>query len=290
VKAAWAGLWAALGITAPAVSGYSLDYIRNVANGYETPLPEWTGQFSRFWTRGFMAMIGLFIYFLPAFVIMLVGFLPALGVLAVGDSQNAVGALAGMGAASLCFTSVIAVAYILVMSVFSQAAVVHFALNDSFGSLFEVKAILARLRTQSGYFTAWGMSIAINLGLAFAAGMVGAILGAIVIGVPFAGFAGGVIGFIGSMMSSHLFGQYAARAYGLPGLAPLAAVPYTQAAPAAYAPPVAYAPPAPPAPPAYAPPAPPAPCTPLAPPVPPAYAPPAPPAPPADAPPAPPAE
>jgi hypothetical protein len=300
-KAAWAGLWTALLVTIPAVTGYSLDYIRNVANGYETPLPEWTGQFGRYWVRGFLLSVALFIYFIPAWILLFIGYLPVIGMSAVANSQDAINAAAGLGGTTVCITSVLAIIYIIVVSIFSQAAVTHFALHEEFSSLFQVKEIIARLRTNSGYFTAWIMSLVIYAGIGVVAGAIGSILGLIIIGLPFAGFAGGVIGFVGLVMTSHLYGQYAAKAYGLPGLAPMmvayaAPQPYAPPQSPQYAPPAPpqYAPPAPPAyqpppsPPAYAPPAPPQyPPQQYAPPAPPAYQPP--PAPPQYAPPAPPA-
>jgi hypothetical protein len=297
-KAAWAGLWTALAVTVPAVTGYSLDYIRNVANGYETPLPEWTGQFGRFWVRGFLLMVALFIYFIPAWILLFIGYLPLIGMSAAAGSQDAMNAAAGLGGTTVCITSVLAIIYIIVVSIFSQAAVTHFALHEDFSSLFQVKEIIARLRTNSGYFTAWIMSLVIYAGIGVVAGAIGSILGLIIIGLPFAGFAGGVVGFVGLVMTSHLYGQYAAKAYGLPGLAPMVVA---YAAPQQYPPqppaggyyppqqypPQPYAPPAPPAyppqqyppqqypPQPYAPPAPPAyPPQQYAPPAPPAYMPP----------------
>lgn len=281
-KTAWAGLWATLVVTAPAISGYSLDYIRNVANGYETPLPEWTGQLGRYWVRGFMLSVALFVYFLPAWILMFIGYLP---MLATANTQEAASAAASLGSASFCITFALAMIYLIVVSIFAQAAVVHFALNEGFGSLFQVKEILARLRTNSGYFTAWIMSLVVYAGVGIVASIVGTILGVIVIGIPFVGFVGGAIGFTGLVMTSHLYGQYAAKAYGLAGLPAMAAAQYappqpyaTPQAPYGAPTPPVYTPPAPPAPPAYAPPAPQAP---------PVYAPPAPPAPPVYVPPAP---
>ena len=94
-KAAWAGLWTALLVTVPAVSGYHLDYIRNVAHGQDQPLPEWKGQLGRYWVRGFLLFLGIGIYVLPAVLIVLIGLIPALGSLGVTPgSGSAAGAVA----------------------------------------------------------------------------------------------------------------------------------------------------------------------------------------------------
>jgi len=268
IKALWAGLWAGLIVTAPAVSGYSLDYLRNVAYGYETPLPEWNTGFGRWWVRGLLVGIAGLIYMLPAIVIVLVGTIPLIAGVAASASSyggDAANAAALLGSSTICITSFLAVVYSLGVSVFFYAAYVNYALSEDFGALFQFKDILARLRTVgAGYFNAWGMSIVISFGASFVAGIAGSILGGTVVLAPLAGFVGGAIGFVGAVMTSHLFGQYAAKAYGLPGLAPVYAAPagYTAAyppSPVAPAPYPAYPPAAPAAPAAPAQPAPPAP-------------------------------
>jgi hypothetical protein len=48
-----------------AATGYSMDVIRNVYTGRETPLPEWGENFGDRWVRGLIATVILFIYMLP---------------------------------------------------------------------------------------------------------------------------------------------------------------------------------------------------------------------------------
>src|ERR671933_927085 len=48
-----------------ASTGYSMDVIRNVYAGRETPLPEWGENFGDRWIRGLIAMVIVFIYMLP---------------------------------------------------------------------------------------------------------------------------------------------------------------------------------------------------------------------------------
>lgn len=265
IKTLWAALWAGLGVTAPALTGYSLDYIRNVAHGYETPLPEWNREFGRWWVRGFLAGLAAFIYLLPAIVLLLVGSLPLIFAAAAssGYGGDVTNAAALLGSGTVCLTTLIAVIYAVAVSVFFYGAFVNYALSDDFGALFRVGEIMARLRTpDAGYFGAWGMSIVIGLAAGMVAGLAGSLLGATVVLAPVAGFVGGAIGFLGNLMTSHLFGQYAGRAYGLPGLVP------APAGPASAYPTYANVPPAPPAyapvpQPAPVPPAPPAPEAPL---------------------------
>lgn len=277
-KAALGGVWAMLVVTAPALYGYQVDYIKRVANGDETPLPEWFDDFGGLWVRGFMVSVALFLYMLPAIILMGIGFVPVM--LAGLDGSDAAMA-GGMGGACLLYA--IAFIYIIAVSYLANAAVVHYAIQGSFGAFFDFKNILARVKSNSGYLTAWGMSIVVAFLVSAVAGIVGGILGAIVVGIILAPWAGGAIGFVGNVITGHLFGQYAISAYGTKGLgAPTGyAAPAGYSAPAGYAaPPAAPVPPAPPAPPVAAP-VPPAP--PVAAPVPPAppAAAPVPPAPPA---------
>jgi hypothetical protein len=286
-KTLWAALWSGLGVTAPAVVGYMLDYTRNVANGYETPLPEWNKEFGRWWVRGFLVLLAGFIFMLPALILLLIGFIPFIGAIAAsgGSTSDAANAFAVVGTGTICITSIVAVIYGIAVALYFPAAQAAFALSQDFGALFRFKDVIARLRTVgAGYFAAWGMSLLISLAAGVVGGIVGSILGATGVLAILSGFVGGGIGFVASVMTSHLYGQYAAKAYGLSGLQPVyAAAPayppaaYPPPAPGAYVP---AAPPAPPAPPMAAPqPAPPAPpAPPMAAPQP---APPVPPAPPA---------
>lgn len=220
VKSAWAGLWTILFVTAPAVTGYSLDYIWNVAHGHETPLPEWDGGFGRYWTRGLMVWVAGFVYFLPALVLMIVGMAPLLGA-AAADSASIQGArgLALLGSGTMCLTMLLATVYLMAVSVFFYAAQVNFAFSVGFGSMFRFGEIMARVRSDTGgYFTAWGMSVVFAFVAGIITSVVASVLSATVVLAVATPFVSGAVAFVSIMISSHLLGQYAARAYGLPGL------------------------------------------------------------------------
>jgi hypothetical protein len=113
------------------------------------------------------------------------------------------------------------VLYVLVVSLFFYGAYVNFALAEDFGALFRVGEILTRIKSDSSaYLTAWGVSLGISFATGFVASAAGSVLGATGVLAPIAGFVGGGFGFIGGLITAHLFGQYAAKAYGLPGVAP----------------------------------------------------------------------
>lgn len=269
-------LWMILVVTIPAVFGAQIEYIKRAAEGRDE-LPEWT-DFGEKWVKGFMAGLAGFIYFLPVILGGILAAIPVATAASAGNSQNAV------GVGVLVLYGLLALAYVIAVTLFFYAALTHYAMTDRFGAFFEFGEIFKRLRT-GGYFTAWLFAWVIS------------IAGSVVTSVFTTAFRGlgavvsPAVSFLALMMTGNLLGQYASKAYGV-ARAPASMTPsptYPPAtAPPAYAPPTAPAqqpvytpPPAPPAPPGeYTPPTsppPPADYTPPTPP-PPAYTPPAAPA------------
>jgi len=256
-------LWMLLGVTAPAVYGAELDYIKSVSEGREE-LPNWD-DFGAKWVKGFMLLVAGLIYTLPIWILFFILALP--GLIAASASNGNAGA--GLFGGGMCLFSVVAFVYLIGIAIILYGATVNFALRGTFGSLFAFSEIMAHIRDGSGYFNAWLWAIVVSMG----GGVIISVLSSTGIGyivVP-------AVSYLMAMITAHLFGQWAARSYGV-----------IAAAAPAYASPAGYAPPAPPAAPQYAPPAPPvAPAPPAAPvapgnPVAPeSPAPPAPPAPPA---------
>jgi hypothetical protein len=218
-KTLWAALWTGVVVTAPAVTGYTLDYVRSVAYGQETPLPEWNRGFGRWWIRGFLLGIAGFIYMLPAIILLIVSIVPLVVVAASSGAQEFGRTAALLGSGGVCLAGAAAIAYFIAVSLFFYGAYVNFALAEDFGALFRVGEIFARIKSDSSaYLTAWGVSLGVSFVTGVAASFAGSVLGATGVLVPLAGFIGGAFGFIGGLISAHLFGQYAARAYGLPGV------------------------------------------------------------------------
>jgi hypothetical protein len=265
-------LWMLLGVTSPAVYGAQLEYIKGVSEGRED-LPDWS-DFGSKWVKGFLLLVAGFIYFLPVIVLGFVFAIPV--IIAAASGSNGLG---GLAAGGMCIFWLFAIVYSVGVAILFYAATVNYALKGNFGSFFQFSEILARVRDGSGYFAAWVWAIVVS----FAVGLVVSILSATFIGyilVP-------AVSYLSVMITAHLFGQWAARSYGIqaaaapvgiPGYVPPAGAytPPPAPTPPAYAPP-AYAPPAPPVAPAAPPTAPVAPTAPYEPPA----APTAPPAPPA---------
>ena len=268
----WAGktalgfVWVLLSVTVPAVYGAQLEYILRVANGNEE-LPDWS-EFGNKWVKGFLVVLAGLIYFIPVVLVALIIFVPAIITLAASHGNSGVGMLFG----GSCLFWVFAIIYALAVSIVFSAATIHFAVKGEFSAFFQFSEIFAHIKDGTGYMAAWLWSVVVGFIVGVAMSVISATgIGAIL--YPAATY-------LMTMIIGHIFGQWAAKSYGYPGLGAPIAVGYPSA-PSAYPPPSppAYAPPtAPPAPPtagyqpapaapAYAPPpAPVAPAAPAAPP------------------------
>ena len=96
------------------------------------------------------------------------------------------------------------------MSVLFYAAMVHYAVKGNFGAFFQFGEILGHVRDGSGYFVAWMWSLVIGFGV----GAVMSVLSATGIGAIL--YPAAI--YLMTMITGHLFGQWAAKSYGYPGL------------------------------------------------------------------------
>ncbi|MBI5230651.1 MAG: DUF4013 domain-containing protein [Coriobacteriales bacterium] len=290
-KTALGGLLFIVPILQWVVYGALIKYIKRVTAGSDE-LPDWGDDFGGMFKDGFFVFLAGVIFALPAIVIMIIAILPIIGAaLSTGADSDAAGALISGAGGLACLLYLVAIVYIIFVSIYLYAAIAHYAMRGTFGAFFEFGEVMGKMRAPgAGFWTAWLMSIVFTWAAGFAGGIANGILSIIPFLGSIAGFyLMGCVYYLAAMMSGNLFGQYSVKAYGLTPAMP--SVPSAPSAQSPYAPPPppSAAPPAPPAPPASTPQAPPA----TTPPAPPAAAPPAPPAPPSEptppAPPAPPA-
>lgn len=204
-------LWGVIPFTIPAVYGAQLEYIRGVSEGDET-LPAWS-DFGKKWVEGFMVVIAAFILYLPIIAIGSILLFPLiLASTSSGSGESMMGAVLG---GSMCLFFVIALIYGIAMSIYFSAATVNFAMKGGFGAFFAFGEILAHIRGDSKYFTAWLYAWIIGA----AGGAVTGALGSTGIGV----IVSGGVAYLVAIMSGHVLGQWAAVAYGRNGLAAAAA-------------------------------------------------------------------
>ena len=251
-------VWSLLVFTLPAVYGAQVEYISRVSHGDET-LPDWS-DFGDKWLRGLLVMVAGLIYYLPVVAISVIFFVPIV-IASVGAGNS--NAAAVFAAGGTCLFMLIAIIYSIAVSIFFYAAVTNYAMTNDFGAFFQFGPIMARVREGSGYFAAWlwalvaGVASSVVVGILSATG-IGTILAPAVV-------------YLLAMVMGHLFGQWAARSYGVvaavatspagyppPPPAPMppntppvgyTPAPSIQTPPPAPAPPAPVAPPAPPVPP-----------------------------------------
>jgi len=176
-----------------AAIGYGLKVLKNVAEGAEQPLPEWS-DFGDYFMQGLVSFLGGLVWAIPVILLsMAIAFISAVGGYE-GDPQGVAGPL------SLCVTSLSCLSglYGLFLGVVTPAAMTQYAVTGELGAMFRFGRIFQYITSNLGPYI-----IALLLGLVagFIAGF-GFIL--CVIGVVFTAFWATLVG-------NYLLGQvYAA--------------------------------------------------------------------------------
>ncbi len=224
-----------------ATSGYVLQYEKNVAYGRDEQLPEWS-DFGKHWVAGFLVFVAGLIYALPLIVIIMLGVALIVGGAVSGQEETtAMGILCGT-----MLIMVVSIVYGLALAVIMPAAMTNYNLRREFGDFFRIGEIWGHIKDNAGaYFGAYGMGFVVNFAVSFITTPIIYVfmaLGGVVMAISVqaggegAGAAGGVCGFFLLTMVGylvlvllyvpvafiwyHYFGQYMAKAYGLPGVTP----------------------------------------------------------------------
>jgi len=169
--------------------GYGLRALNNVAEGIETPLPEWDDWGGDF-TKGLMVTIASLIASIPIWAVWVLSLI--VGAVA-GDASD----VAGVCVAAV---SCLGVLWGIAMLVYLPAAIIKYAAQDEFGAFFQFNEVFAFIRDNlSDYIVA--------ILLILAAAIVASIVGSIACGVGALFTA-----FWATLVSSHLMGQLSAQA------------------------------------------------------------------------------
>jgi hypothetical protein len=193
-------------------AGYLVDLVKNVMNREAEPLPEWT-EFGEKFMKGLLIWVAGLIYALPVICLSTIFITTAsltLSSFTEGDSANTIGsAFSGVGILLAC----LAVLYGLALSFFYPAMIIHFSRKESFGSLFEIGAIIKVATSKlSPYLTAWLIGIVAAVVVSLVIGIVGAALNVIpCLGQIAAWVLGAVAGVYTTAVWGYLFGQVAAE-------------------------------------------------------------------------------
>ena len=169
--------------------GYGLRTLNNVAEGTETPLPEWDDWGGDF-TKGLMVTIASLIASIPIWAVYVLSAIVA--------------ALAGRGSdvAGVCAAGVscLAVLWGIAMLVYLPAAVIRYAAQEEFRAFFQFNEVFAFIRDNlSDYIVVILLMLAATIA-AFLVGLVACVIGAL------------FTGFWATLVSSHLMGQLSAQA------------------------------------------------------------------------------
>ena len=178
--------------------GYALTALRNVAEGRESPLPEWD-DWGGYFKKGLMVFLAGLIYALPIFI--LNGLNAGFAAIARVQEEGALATIAGLCAGLIsCLTAI----YGLAMSFWLYGPITSYALSGNFSSMFKFGEIFRYISANLGnYFLAWILALVTSFVASF-----GAIL--CVIGVIFTEFWA-------SLVWAHLFGQVWSLAPEKPG-------------------------------------------------------------------------
>lgn len=176
------------------VTGYSLRIVRNVIEGRDTPLPEWS-DFGGDFIRGLKGFVVWFVWSLPAWIL---GGYSSIASLASGSDNPAVAVSGGAAGIGLqCLSTIVSLAVLFVQPLFLSRV----AMTESVASGFEFGAIFDEARQHAMPLL---IVVLMNLALNFLAAF-GLIL--CVIGVVFTFF-------LTYVMLSHLYGQVRRLAQG----------------------------------------------------------------------------
>lgn len=170
-----------------AVLGYMVEITRNVAQGLERPLPEWS-KFGEKFVKGLMVIIIGFIYTIPIWLLMGCFWVAALVV--GGGNGSGENLIALLLFPLYCLVGL----YGLVLAILSPAILVNYAVTGELGSAFRFGELFGFITGNLGNYIialilAWVASVIAGFGVI-----------ACVVGVVFTSFWG-------YLVMAHLFGQ-----------------------------------------------------------------------------------
>ena len=191
------------------LQGYLVKIVRQVMGGQDNELPEWT-DYGRMLSDGFFVTVGQLVWFLPFILLMIVGgvAMGGFGSLAENGSDVAAVAATGGGLLLMCLVLLLIVAALFL----TPALLIQYALKGEFGALFRFGEIWDIIRTHVSDIL---MVFLVTLVAGFVISLVTGVLALIpCIGWVAAILIGLAVGPYISYVSSHLYGQIAAKRLG----------------------------------------------------------------------------
>lgn len=204
-------LMAVLGVLiVPALilQGYLIKIIRQVMNGQWDGLPEWDdwGDLLR---DGFNVTVAQIVYTLPFMILMFIGIAMTGGIASMSGSED-LAAIAGTGGGLLMFCLIIlfAIAFLFL----APAILIQYAIKDEFGALFRFGEVMDIIRNNMADIL---IVFLVSIVAAIAISVVMTVLALIpCLGWIAAFLIGLAVGPYVSFVTSHLYGQIAAKVLG----------------------------------------------------------------------------
>jgi len=166
----------------PFVCGYALEVLKNVAEGRERPLPEWTELGQKF-VKGLVFTIICLVYAIPSIVLACFG-----GILGRGGDSDLIGLF-------VTCLSCLQFLWAIVLVVFLPAVQIRYAITGEPMSAFQFGELFGFITGNLGNYI---MAIVIYI----VASIIAAVVGSIACGVGLF-----FTGFWATLVQSHLFGQ-----------------------------------------------------------------------------------
>ncbi len=182
--------------------GYMARVTRNVMDGVDQPLPEWT-DWGGLFMDGLYIAIAMFVYSLPFILIVCCSFL-FIAMTANAGSGDAGDIVAGLGALGMFAIACLSLIWAILLLVVSPVIFIQYARSGELSACFQFSEIMALTRENIGDIL---ITVLVIFGVNFVLGLLGII--------P-------LIGFILSLaarayvvaVSGHLYGQLGAKMYG----------------------------------------------------------------------------
>ncbi len=184
------------------LAGYTVRLTRNVMDGMEQPLPEWT-DWGGLFMDGLYIFIAMFVYSLPFILVMCCAFL--FMVIAGGaQGSGAEELIAGLGALGMFVVACLSLIWALLLLVVAPVVFIQFARTGELSSCFQFSEIMALTRENIGDIL---MTVLIIFGVSFVLGLLGIIP---IIGFILSLAARIYVGFV----AGHLYGQLGTKMFG----------------------------------------------------------------------------
>jgi uncharacterized protein DUF4013 len=193
-------------------SGYLVDIIRNVMDNATEPLPTWDDLDQKF-KEGLILFGAGLIYASPILIALCLplGLTASAGLLSGNSEMQDIGRRITEAGGILFFGLLcVSILYGLVLSILYPAILVMFARAGTFASCFKLREAFDMISKNAvPFFTAWGLSFVVSLGVGLIIGFVNMVVGF----VPCIGWIIGMVLSLGSgvyitAVYAHLFGQF----------------------------------------------------------------------------------